>query len=113
MIYFLGIFSGFVNGFLTSGAGQILIFYLVFIKKYDTHMSRNLSIILLSISSIVSLIGMLIFNKISIIKSIIVFIISLILGILGTKFMNKIDSKLLNLISGILLLVLSVYKLFF
>ena len=54
MIYFIGLISGFINGLFASGAGQILVFYLVFIKKMDTYKTRAVSIALLSLASIIS-----------------------------------------------------------
>ena len=110
MIYFLGLIIGFLNGFFTSGAGQILVFYLVFIKKFETHKSRTLSICVLCISSIISLIFLFDFSKIKIFEIIFIAISSILFGVLGTKIMKKINSNILNLISGILLLVLSVIR---
>ena len=110
MIYFLGILIGALNGFFTSGAGQILVFYLVFIKKYETHMSRALSIVVLSVSSIISLFFHIDFSNIDYIKIIIVIAIGLIFGFIGTKLMKKIQSNVLNIISGILVAGLSLYK---
>ena len=63
MIYLIGCIAGFVNGFFTSGAGQIIIFYLIFLKKYDAHKSRGTSIAILSLTSCVSLIAYLIREK--------------------------------------------------
>lgn len=108
--YILGILIGALNGFFTSGAGQILVFYLVFIKKYETHMSRALSIVVLSVSSIISLFFHIDFSNIDYIKIIIVIAIGLIFGFIGTKLMKKIQSNVLNLISGILVAGLSLYK---
>ena len=110
MIYFLGLIIGFLNGFFTSGSGQILVFYLVFIKKFETHKSRALSICVLCISSIISLIFLFEFSKIKIFEIIFITISSILFGVLGTKIMKKINSNILNLISGILLLVLSVIR---
>ena len=112
MIYLVGSLSGFVNGFFTCGAGQIIIFYLVFIKNKDTHISRGTSIAVLSMTSIVSLIAYLFLNKIEISKIVIVAILSLICGFFGSKIMKKINSKWLNLISGILMTVLAIISIF-
>ncbi len=110
MIYFFGILIGFLNGFFTSGAGQILVFYLVFIKKKETHKSRALSILVLCISSIISFIFLADFQKINVLNIIILVIISLVCGLIGTKIMKKMNSNVLNLIAGILLFVLSFIK---
>ena len=101
MMFFIGSIAGFFNGFFTCGAGQIIIFYLIFIKKYDSHISRGTSVAILSITSIVSLIFHLI-----ILKIVIVVMLSLLFGILGANIMKKINSKKLNLISGILMTVM-------
>lgn len=111
MIYLIGLISGFVNGFFASGAGQILVFYLVFILKIDSHIGRSVSIAVLSITSIFSIFGLsntvdFEFNKI-----ILLIFISGICGIIGSKIMNKIDSKILNLVSGIIVVSLAIYGL--
>ena len=111
MIYLIGILAGFANGFFTSGAGQIIIFYLVFIKKNDTHRSRATSIAVLSFTSVISLIYYLMKIKVNILKCIIVAVISLIIGLIASKVMSKINSKYLNLISGVLMTALSIISL--
>ena len=106
MIYLIGVIVGILNGLFSSGSGQVLVFYLVFIKKLETHKVRALSVATLSIASIIAIFG---YNKVVEydIKNIItLLIISSITGIIGTKLMKKIPSDILNLISGILILLL-------
>lgn len=110
MIYFLGILIGFLNGFFTSGAGQVLVFYLIFIKHLDTHKSRGVSILVLCISSIISILFLVDFKNFDYLKAGIIVVISLIAGFIGTKLMNKINSTVLNLVAGILLVSLSIIK---
>lgn len=110
MIYFIGILVGLLNGLFASGAGQILVFYLIFILKKDTHMSRALSVSLLSISSIFAIFGYskLVDLKIDIIITLI--FIAIVSGLIGTKLMKKIPADILNLISGVLIVSLTIYK---
>ena len=110
MIYFIGILVGLLNGLFASGAGQILVFYLIFILKKETHMSRALSVSLLSISSIFAIFGYskLVDLKIDIIIKLI--FIAIISGLIGTKLMKKIPADILNLISGVLIVSLTIYK---
>lgn len=108
MIYLVSILSGLANGMFTCGAGQIIIFYLVFIMKNDTHKSRATSIAVLSCTSVISLIFYLMSVKVEISKCIVVIVASLGLGVIASKLMSKINSKYLNLISGVLMTVLSV-----
>lgn len=110
MIYFIGILVGLLNGLFASGAGQVLVFYLIFILKKETHISRALSVSLLSISSIFAIFGYLkmVELKFSIVISLI--IIAIISGVIGTKLMKKIPENILNLISGILIISLTIYK---
>lgn len=110
MIYFIGILVGILNGLFASGAGQILVFYLIFILKKETHMSRALSVSLLSISSIFAIFGYskLVDLKIDIIITLI--FIAIISGLIGTKLMKKIPADILNLISGVLIVSLTIYK---
>jgi uncharacterized membrane protein YfcA len=110
MIYFIGLLVGILNGMFASGAGQILVFYLIFIKKIDTHIGRAISVGILSISSICTVIGFSSMVNYDITKIILFSIISLISGIVGAKLMKKISSNILNLISGILLVVLTGYQ---
>ena len=110
MIYFFTLIVGFFNGFFSSGAGQILVFYLIFIKKEDTYKSRALSVLLISISSFMSLFFLINFEKIKIFEVLFLIVESLIFAIIGTKIMKKINSNILNLISGILISVLSLIR---
>lgn len=110
MIYIIGFLVGILNGLFASGAGQVLVFYLIYIMKFETHKSRALSVSILSISSIFSITG---YFKLKIFEMkyvIISVIISLICGIIGSKIMKKIPSNTLNLIAGILIVSLTLYK---
>ncbi len=112
MIYVIGFIVGILNGMFAAGAGQILVFYLIFIKHMKTHESRALSVSILSISSIFAIIG---YSKIAnydLVKVITLIIISCISGIIGTKLMKKIPANILNLFSGILITGLTIYKFF-
>lgn len=110
MIYVISLITGLLNGVFASGAGQILVIYLVFIKKIETHTARALSVSLLSISSIFALFGYMNFVKFEL-KYVLVFAtIAAITGIIGTKLMKKVPADILNLISGLLIVSLTVYK---
>lgn len=110
MIYVISLITGMLNGLFASGAGQVLVIYLVFIKKIDTHVARALSVSLLSISSIFAIFGYMRFVEFEL-KYIITFaIIAAVTGIIGTKIMKKIPSNILNLISGVLIVSLTLYK---
>lgn len=111
MIYLVGLFAGIINGFFAGGAGNILIFYLIFIKKIESHIGRAISIAVLSITSIYSVYGISKVINFEIKKIILLVIISGIGGIIGSKIMNKINSVILNLISGIVITLLSIYGL--
>lgn len=113
MIYLIGLFVGFLNGLFASGAGQILVFYLIFIKKFDTHLMRAVSVAVLSAASIISIFGYSSFVNLDFTKVIVLAIIAAITGVIGSKIMKKIPSNILNLISGILIVALTLYKLFF
>ena len=110
MIYFFSLIVGILNGLFSSGAGQILVFYLVFIKKGDTHKARALSVFALSISSIISLIFLLNFKELKMLDILVLIFASLIFGAIGTRIMKKINSNILNLISGSLILIVSVIR---
>lgn len=112
MIQFFAFLSGIVNGVFASGAGQLLVFFLVFVLKKDAHISRSVSIAVMTIATIITLVIYNTFLKLDIMQITITFVVSLIGGIIGAIFMNKIKGKYLNLISGILVFSLSVYKLF-
>ena len=107
MIYFISLITGILNGLFASGAGQVLVVYLVFVK----HIARALSVALLSISSIFAIFGYMNFVDFDF-KYILVFgIIAAITGIIGTKIMKKIPADVLNIISGVLIISLTLYKL--
>jgi uncharacterized membrane protein YfcA len=111
MIYIIGLIAGFANGFFSTGAGNILVFYLVFILKIDSHIGRAVSIAVLCITSIYSIYGLRNVANLEVSKIILLILISGICGIIGSKIMHKIDSKILNLVSGIIVVSLSIYGL--
>ena len=101
------IIIGFTNGIFSSGAGQILLLYYIYLKKYDSKNIRNLSLIIMPLISIPSLIYY--FSKIEInaIEIAILCIISIIFGTLGNTMMKKMNSNILNLISGVILVAIT------
>lgn len=112
MIYFICFLVGIINGFFASCAGQILIFYYIFIIKKDSYKSRAVSIAVLSLVSIITAFGYAKFVKYSILKIIIIAIISIISGFIGSKIMKKIPPDILNLISGISLVILTIIRIY-
>lgn len=98
---------GTINGLFSSGAGQILMFYLIYILKQDTKKSREFSLTLMPLISVPTFIFY--YTKsITDIKTIIfLIIISLSFGFLGNKAMKKINPILLNLMSGIFLVIIT------
>lgn len=111
MIYLIGLICGIINGVFASGAGQILVVYLIFIKKIDTHISRATSVLCLSIATLVSIYRYSLVAEFKINQIIIVIITGIIFGKIGAKLMPKINSNLLNLISGIIVVGFSIYNL--
>lgn len=112
MIYLIGLIVGVLNGLFAAGAGQILVVYFIFSLKIDSHVSRAVSIAVLSIASIFSAVGYSRFVDFDIFKIIVIAIISFFAGIIGSKIMKKLESNVLNLISGLLITVLAIIRLF-
>ncbi len=110
MIYLIGFIVGILNGIFAAGAGQVLVFYLIYFMKVETHKVRAISVAILSISSIFAIFGYKDVIQFDLIKIISLVLIAAITGVIGTKIMKKIPSEYLNLISGILLVSLTVYK---
>lgn len=112
MIYLVGFFVGVLNSMFAAGSGQVLVFYLIYFLKLETHKVRALSVAVLSVSSIFAIFGYR--NVINFDYKIItpLIVIACISGIIGTKIMKKIPANVLNLISGILLVILTVFKFF-
>lgn len=113
MIYLVSILCGIANGLFAAAAGQIMIFYLVFILKKEAHKARATSIFCISLVTIISLIGYLKFAKFKFYQVITVVLCGIVFGILGSTVMKKIKSNWLNLLSGILVFGLGIYKLIF
>lgn len=111
MIYLIGLIAGFLNGFFASGAGHIIIFYLVFILKIDSHIGRSVSIAVLCITSMFTLFGLKDVAEFEMDKVIYIVIISGICGAIGSKIMHKVNSKVLNLVSGIIVVSLAIFGL--
>ena len=113
MIYLISIICGIINGLFASAAGQLMVFYLVFILKKESHNARATSIFCISLITIVSLIGYLKLAKFKLYQVIITIMCGGVFGILGSMVMKRIKSNWLNLISGILVFGFGIYKLFF
>lgn len=111
MIYFFSFISGIINGFFASGAGQILVIYLIFILKEETHTSRSTSICCIGIATLISIFRYLKFVEINMLNVVIIVISGLVFGIVGNKFMKKIPSNILNIFSGLIIVIFSIYNL--
>jgi uncharacterized membrane protein YfcA len=112
MIYLIVFFTGLLNAIFASGAGQILVVYLIFILKLESHEIRRLSICLLSFSSIFSFIGYVKIVNLQIKIMLILILVATLSGIIGSKIMKKISSDILNLISGIIVISLILFRVF-
>lgn len=113
MIYLIGILCGLLNGLFASGAGQVLVVYLIFCMKKETHLVRAVSVAVLATSSIFAIIGYSSFVDFDIKKVIVLSVIAAISGFVGAKLMKKIPANVLNIISGVLIILLTGYKMFF
>lgn len=113
MIYLIGILCGLLNGLFASGAGQVLVVYLIFCMKKETHLVRAVSVAVLAASSIFAIIGYSSFVDFDIKKVIVLSVIAAISGFVGAKLMKKIPANVLNIISGVLIILLTGYKMFF
>lgn len=111
MIYIFSLLTGLANGFFASGAGQILVFYLIYILKEETHVSRLISICSIGIVTLFTIIRYLNFAKVEITNVVITILCGFIFGFIGSKIMQKIPSKVLNIVSGLLIVVFSIYNL--
>ena len=112
MIYVVSFFVGILNSIFAAGSGQVLVFYLIYFLKIETHKVRALSVAVLSISSFFAIFGYKDSLNFELETAIILVLIACITGIIGTKLMKKIPANILNLISGILLVCLTVFKFF-
>ncbi len=112
MIYVVSFFVGILNSIFAAGSGQVLVFYLIYFLKIETHKVRALSVAVLSISSFFAIFGYKDSLNFKLETAIILVLIACITGIIGTKLMKKIPANILNLISGILLVCLTVFKFF-
>lgn len=99
--------TGFANGFFASGAGQILLFYMVFIQKEDSKKARNITLFIMPIVSIVSLIYYIKNSQIELFKMCILVIISIFFGTIGNKTIKRVDKNILNILSGIILVIIT------
>ncbi len=113
MIYLIGILCGLLNGLFASGAGQVLVVYLISCMKKETHLVRAVSVAVLATSSIFAIIGYSSFVDFDIKKVIVLSVIAAISGFVGAKLMKKIPANVLNIISGVLIILLTGYKMFF
>lgn len=105
------ILVGLINGLFSSGAGQILIFYWVYLLKKDSKKCREMSLMIIPIISIPTFIYYLLKIQVDLTKILVLVVISLLGGYIGNKLMKKIDNNILNLVSGIFLVIITCYSL--
>lgn len=108
---FFMILTGIVNGLFCASAGQILILYFIFILKQDTVNARNKALTLVPIVSIPTMIYYCIKANVEIKMCMILAFISIVCGLLGNVVMKKINPKILNIVSGLTLVILSAINL--
>lgn len=110
MIYVFSLITGIINGLFASGAGQILVFFLIYIAKVDTHNARATSMLCTTLASVFSLVSYVKFGQVDMLHIVIVVLSGTAFGALGALLMKKMNSLVLNLVSGIILLGLSMYN---
>ena len=113
MVYFVSVLCGLANGLFAAAAGQIMIFYLIFVLKMESHIARATSIFCISLITIASLVGYIKFVEFQFLRIVVVALCGFVFGVIGSKLMSKIKSNYLNLISGVLIFGLGIYRLFF
>lgn len=111
MIYVGSLLSGVINGLFASGAGQIIVFLFIYFLNIETHTARSTSVFLMGIVTIITLVRYLAFVKVKFLHVIIVIISGFVFGIIGSKFMKKLQPDYLNLISGIIVAGFAMYNL--
>ncbi len=102
---------GIINGLFSTGAGQILLFYYVYILRLETKEAREKTLSIMPIVSIPTLIFYISKSNIQMKYSFILIIISLVFGFIGNKLMNKMNGRILNIVSGVFLVLFSVISL--
>ena len=110
MIYVGSLLSGIINGLFASGAGQVIVFLFIYFLKIETHTARATSVFLVGLVTLVTILRYLSFIEIEISHVIIVTGSGLIFGIIGSKFMKKLQPDYLNMISGIVIAGFAIYN---
>ena len=110
MLYVGSLLAGVINGLFASGAGQILVFMYIYILNVDTHKSRATSIFSIGIVTLVSITRYISFMNYKLFDVITVVLCGLIFGLIGSKIMKKINPNFLNLLSGVVITVFSIYS---
>lgn len=111
MIYVGSLLSGIINGIFASGAGQIIVFLLIYILNIETHSARATSVFVMGLVTIVTFIRYMQFVDLNFKDVFLVTLSGLIFGIVGSTIMKKIQSDYLNLISGIIVAGFAIYSL--
>lgn len=105
------IIIGLINGIFSSGAGQVLLFYFIYMKKIDSKIARYICLATMPIVSIPTCIIYMKKITIDIKRIVILVIVSIIFGILGNNVMKKSNSNYLNFFSGVILFGITIINL--
>lgn len=111
MIYVGSLLSGIINGLFASGAGQIIVFLLIYLLKKETHEARTTSVFLMGLVTVITFFRYISFVDLRANDITIAIIAGIIFGGVGSKLMKKLQSDYLNLISGLTMAGFAIYNL--
>ena len=111
---FSGIYIGFVCGFMGAGGGLMMLFVLTTILGYELKTAVGTSVFIMTFSALFGAVGHFAIGGMPDIWVLVVCAVStLIFAYVGSKIANKLSVKVLNLVTGIFLVVLGVIMLAF
>lgn len=107
-----GCFSGFLNGFLGSGGGTVVVPALEYLHKVEEHKAHATAILIILPLSIISTFVYLKSGYIEITSALKVGGGSIIGSIIGAKLLNKLSSGMLRKIFGLILIIAAIRMVF-
>lgn len=109
-----GIYIGFVCGFMGAGGGLMMLFVLTTILGYELKTAVGTSVFIMTFSALLGAVShFVISGKPDFLMLVLCVASTLVFALLASKLANKMNTKVLNLTTGIFLVVLGLIMLIF
>lgn len=104
-----GVFIGFICGFVGAGGGMMMLLVLTSVLGYELKTAVGTSLMIMSVTALTGSVSHIVLGGLPDLTALCVCVVATLLGaLLSSVFANKMEPKLLNRITGVVLTVLGI-----